>query len=73
MLHSQNRFALTIMAGLTQTVDKEEMIILEYNSVILVSDGLGVNSIIRAGKLITDARICDITELDIECSTRKFL
>lgn len=60
------------MAGLTQAVDKEEMIILEYNSVIIVSDGQGVNSIIRAGKLITHARIRNITELHIECSTRKF-
>jgi hypothetical protein len=72
MLHSQNRFAMTITAGLTQAVAKEEMIILEYNLVILVWDGLGVNLIIRAGKLVTHAGICDITELHIECSTREF-
>jgi hypothetical protein len=52
MLHSENRFAMTITAGLTRAVGKEEMIILEYNLVILVSDGLGVNSIIQAGKLV---------------------
>jgi hypothetical protein len=52
MFHSENRFDVTITAGLTQAVGKEEIIILEYNSVILVSDGLRGNSIIQAGKLV---------------------
>jgi hypothetical protein len=56
MLHSENRFAMTITAGLTRPVGKEEIIILEYNLVILVSDGLGVNSIIQAGKLVNTGK-----------------
>ena len=53
MLHSQNRFATTTMTSFTRAIWKEEMIISDNNLVTLAQVRVRLNSIIRAGKLVT--------------------
>ena len=53
MLHSQDRFAKTTMTSFTRAICKEEMIISDNNLVTLAKVRVRMNSIIRAGKLVT--------------------